>query len=294
MRTYLPDCIVAFLPDHHVTTSLLRQFCVVSFGGMAGMVLTGCKPQKTMQNPMTSSMAGEERYFNIGHGVELEFRWIPAGKFIMGSPPNEVGRNSDENQTPVIIKDGFWIAATETTVATWHKVMEPQRSAPATSGRKPVNYVSWFDCKEFLQHLKSPAQGWRFDLPTQAQWEYACRAGSRGAYALPPDKMAWLDVNSGGHRHPVGVKSPNAWMVCDMQGNVAEWCLDSVGPGGTERAIRGGSWNSDFNSRAAARNSDTPFLRINRVGFRVVLVRDNLKESQTLPPVCKVTTPRHQ
>jgi formylglycine-generating enzyme required for sulfatase activity len=88
------------------------------------------------------------------------------------------------------------------------------------------------------------------------------------------------------------MKPANAWSIRDMHGNVAEWCRDAVGPDRSELAIRGGSWDSDLSARAAARNSDTPFLRINRVGFRLVLVREKSPDSTPLPPVCKIITSR--
>jgi len=140
--------------------------------------------------------------------------------------------------------------------------------------QKPVVYVSWYDCQQFLKRLTSPAPGWKYALPSEAQWEYACRAGSDAAYAHTRTDLGWIAVNSGGRRHAVGMKQPNAWGIMDMHGNVAEWCRDWVGPNNSEVAIRGGSWESDLSSRAAARNSDTPFLRINRVGFRLVIVRE--------------------
>lgn len=103
--------------------------------------------------------------------------------------------------------------------------------------------------------------------------------------------VGWLSPNSGGRRHPVGGKAPNAWHLRDMHGNVAEWCRNAVGARGNEMAIRGGSWDSDLSARSAARNSDTPFLRINRVGFRLVIVRDNASPAAT-PSVSPLTHTR--
>lgn len=262
------------------------RFRLLAVGVMACLLSVGCRHSGRDSDPT----AGEQRIFNLGNGTELEFRWIPAGEFVMGSPPDEPGRGYDENQTLVKMPKGFWIAATETTAATWQSVMGTPAGKPPSTSQKPVVRVSWYDCQEFLKKLKAPAKGWKFQLPSEAEWEYACRAGSRTAFPRRPTDVGWLDMNSGGFRHPVGTKAPNAWSVRDMHGNVAEWCRDAVGQGGTEYAIRGGSWDSDLSARAAARNSDTPFLRINRVGFRLVLVREKSPDSTHLPPVCKITT----
>lgn len=258
------------------------------FGVVSAMLVAGCKQSRDVKDPITGAKAGEERCFTIGHGVDLEFRWAPAGKFMMGSPPDELGRCEGEDQKIVRITEGFWIAENECTLASWLKVMGIE--APNT--RKPVVYVSWYDCRNFLRRLKSPAPGWKYELPTEAQWEYACRAGNNSAYARPPAELGWITTNSGGRSHPVGMKTPNAWSIRDMHGNVAEWCRDAVGPQRNEFAIRGGSWSSDLNSRAAARSSDTPFLRINRVGFRLVIVRDIPPIAGPLSPVCAITPPQ--
>ena len=259
-------------------------------GVLSCMLFSGCRSAKRDSDPTAGGTAGEERVFNIGNGVELEFRWIPAGEFVMGSPPDEPGRGADENQVPLKVPKGYWIAATETTSATWQRIMGTPAGKPPSTSQKPVVRVSWYDCREFLKKLKSPAEGWKFELPSEVEWEYACRAGSRAAYPRRPADVGWLDMNSGGFRHPVGTKAPNAWSVRDMHGNVAEWCRDAVGPGGTEYAIRGGSWDSDLNARAAARNSDTPFLKINRVGFRIVLIRADSPKPTVLSTVNKFQT----
>lgn len=262
--------------------------CLLAIGVISCALHSGCRNPGRGSDPISGEKAGEERFFNIGNGTELEFRWIPAGEFVMGSPPNEPGRGADENQVPVKIPNGYWIAATETTAATWQKIMGTPSKQPPSTSQKPVVRVSWYDCQEFLKKLKTPAEGWKFQLPSEAEWEYACRAGSKTAYPRRPTDMGWLDMNSGGFRHPVGTKAPNAWSVRDMHGNVAEWCRDAVGPGATEYAIRGGSWDSDLNARAAARNSDTPFLRINRVGFRIVLIKAGTPVPAVLSSVNKI------
>ncbi len=209
----------------------------------------------------------------------------------MGSPPDEAGRSDGEDQKNVRVGNGFWIAECETTVSTWQQVMGIQPPLMNTMEQNPIANVSWFDCRDFVERLNAPAPGWKFELPYEWQWEYACRAGSNSAYDRPPAETGWIFTNAEGHSHSVGYKIPNAWSIHDMHGNVAEWCRDRMGDDLKHAAIRGGSWASDFSSRAAARNSDTPFLRSKRVGFRIVLVKTN--REQPAPVVCN-NTPRQQ
>lgn len=239
-----------------------------------------------MPDVLCGSSAGEQRCFGIGHDVAIEFRWAPRGSFLMGSPADEPLRGDGEEQRKVNIKDGFWIAEHETTVLIWRKVMGWKPEMKDAADPKPAACVSWYDCREFIKRLNSPRRGWRYELPTEAQWEYACRAGNTSNNARRLAAMGWIDTNSGGRSHPVGKKPANAWSLRDMHGNVAEWCRDVVGTQGSERSIRGGSWDSDLSARAAARNSDTPHLKINRVGFRLVLVREQMQEEE---PPCPFT-----
>ena len=142
---------------------------------------------------------------------------------------------------------------------------------------RPVTHVSWNDCQEFCR--KTGLQ-----LPTEAQWEYACRAGSTGAYAGNLDDMAWYENNSGSRTHSVGTKKPNAWGLYDMHGNVYEWCqdwfgkypsgsvTDPTGPSsGSDRVGRGGSWDDDAGGcRSAYRSYGEPGYRYYYLGFRVL------------------------
>jgi len=122
---------------------------------------------------------------------------------------------------------------------------------------RPVESVSWEDVRQFLSALNEKKDGYRYRLPTEAEWEYAARAGATGGYAENLDAVAWYQANAGGETHPVGQKKPNAWGLYDMLGNVWEWCadwygaypatlvIDPSGPSqGTERVVRGGSWVS--------------------------------------------------
>lgn len=260
-----------------------RLTMLFAFLAMCSVFLSGCKNPKGMSGALAGSRPGEQRCFGIGHGVDLAFRWAPGGHFMMGSPADEPGVDDGENQRKVHIKNGFWIAEYETTVQVWRKVMGREPEMKNTADLMPVSCVSWHDCREFLKRLKSPGNGWRYELPTEAQWEYACRAGGNGTDTRRPAELGWIDSNSGGRSHIVGSKPANAWSLRDMHGNVAEWCRDVVGNQGSERSIRGGSWDSDLSARAAARNSDTPFLKINRVGFRLVLIREQTANEAPAP-----------
>ncbi|MFM7052728.1 MAG: SUMF1/EgtB/PvdO family nonheme iron enzyme, partial [Planctomycetota bacterium] len=176
----------------------------------------------------------------------------PPGEFIMGSPAAEAGRSDDETQHRCTIRKAFYLSETELTQEVWQKVMgaNPSKFRGATS---PVEQVSWNDCQQFCA-----ATGLR--LPSEAEWEYACRAGTTGAYAGDLGSMAWYIDSSGGSPHPVATKKANPWGLHDMHGNVSEWCEDAYGPypsqGGTEeaatfgpnRVLRGGYWNSPTGS----------------------------------------------
>jgi formylglycine-generating enzyme required for sulfatase activity len=251
----------------------IRSYLFTLAVGTSCLLALGCKNPGGSSDPLNGMKSGEMRFFGIHHDTNLEFRWVPAGIFVMGSPDDEMGRNDDEEQKTVRIKHGFWIAETETTVGTWQKVMNLRSPLANSRDNKPATHVSWFDCRNFLKHLKAPAPGWKYELPTEIEWEYACRAGSNSAYPGRATELGWIRGNSGNRSHRVGTKTPNAWLIHDMHGNVAEWCRDRDGANPIDAAIRGGSWASDFSSRAAARNLDTPYLRSSRVGFRLILVR---------------------
>lgn len=241
--------------------------------------------------------AGERKVLTL-NGVEFAFRWCPAGEFSMGSPASEYERENDEVQHTVTFPVGFWILETEVTQAQW-KAIFPENPSRFKDDNRPVECVTWGDCVEFCEKL-SKEWGIRVQLPTEARWEYACRAGSLTPFsfgsALNGDKAVcdgeepYGMVNPGrktnGTMH-VKTKQPNAWGLYDMHGNVAEWCrdwysrrlgteaaTDPVGPaGGRERVIRGGGWDSDPDDcRSAAREEDEPNERDDEVGFRFIIL----------------------
>ena len=248
------------------------------------------------------SKAGERTSFTL-KGIEYAFRWCPPGKFTMGSPKNEAGRSDDEDQVSVELTSGFWMQETTVTQAMWQAVMgtQPwQGQIHVKEGVKyPATYVDWPGATEFSTKLMEAARkaGVLSDyakilLPTEARWEYGCRAGTTTAYSFGNDagklgEFAWFKENTDfkGERfaHEVGQKKPNAWGLLDMHGNVWEWCQDGYVmnvPGGRDplvavgafRVLRGGSWFFEpVYARCSGRFCVDPANRGSYVGFRVVV-----------------------
>ena len=216
----------------------------------------------------------------------MEFAWIPAGRFEMGSPSHEEGRDNNERQHGVRISEGFWMGRYEVTQWEWESVMGNNPSTFESCGRCPVEEVSWNDVQVFIRKLneRESGSGNKYRLPTEAEWEYAARAGTVGARHGELGSIAWYDGNSGGRTHPVGEKQANAWGLHDMLGNVWEWTgdwygdypsgmvTDPRGPSsGSRRVNRGGGWHNVARLvRSADRGNDSPGFRIYDVGFRLV------------------------
>ena len=218
-------------------------------------------------------------------------RWIPAGRFTMGSPSSESERDSDEVQHEVVLTRSFFLAETECTQGQWEAVMGGDPSHFKGSER-PVEQVSWSAAVEYCRKLTTKQraegvlpEGWAWRLPTVAEWEYAARAGTTGARHGELDAIAWYDGNSGSQTHPVKQKAANGWGLHDMIGNVWEWCSDWHGEyptgsvtdptgytSGSFRVYRGGGWvNGARYARSAVRGRDDPGLRVNGLGFRPAL-----------------------
>ncbi|MEE8584195.1 MAG: SUMF1/EgtB/PvdO family nonheme iron enzyme [Acidobacteriota bacterium] len=212
------------------------------------------------------------------NGVKYEFVKIPAGEFDMGS------NNGEDEEMPVRkvrISHSFQLGKYPVTQEQWKAVMGNNPSSFKGASR-PVEQVSWDDVQEFLGKLKRCSDGFEYRLPTEAEWEFAARAGTTGDYAGNLDEMGWYEANSGGETHPVGEKKPNAWGLYDMHGNVWEWVhdwfshygsrpnpdADPPGPAsGSLRVVRGGSWAARH-CPSALRNRAEPGSRSSNLGFR--------------------------
>jgi formylglycine-generating enzyme required for sulfatase activity len=228
---------------------------------------------------------------------------VPAGTFTMGSPTTEPDRDPDEGpQTQVMISHDFWISQYVVTQEEYLSVMGSNPSYFTGDTKRPVEQVSWHEatnyCSELTMRQRAAGQlpnGYVYRLPTEAEWEYACRAGNTTRFGYGEDPVytqlgnyAWYDANSGSVTHPVGQKQPNAWGLYDMHGNVYEWCGDWYGtyPGvivtdpkgaatGSYRVMRGGCWYYGAKyCRSANRGSSSPDIRHSSVGFRLVLTPD--------------------
>lgn len=252
--------------------------------------------------------------------IKMEFVVVPKGRFILGSPGDESGRYQDEEpQHEVQITKPFYMGKYEVKVSEFREFVkatgyktdaEIKGWAAVLRGKKwekqaglywdnpgfsqeeghPVTCVSWNDAVAFAKWM-SKMTGHSYRLPTEAEWEYACRGGSKSAYSFGPDfgalgNYAWYLGNAGEKTHPVGQKNPNAWGLYDMHGNAREWCQDwygdyaagsvsdPVGPtNGSNRVQRGGSWGSGARDlRCAERKSSPPSYANGRTGFRLVRI----------------------
>ena len=272
-----------------VTAELLnepaREFGKVEFQRAAGARKAVPGPAAAESgNPMASGvrMSGATKIITLPGGAKMEMIWCEPGTFMMGSPLAERGRFDDEPLHPVTLTKGFWLGKYEVTQGQWQSVMGHNPSKFKDPDR-PVESVSWEDCSLFISRLNTELGGVaRF--PTEAEWEYACRAGSSNPVSgngLLSD-MAWYDANSGNETHPVGKNHPNAWGFYDMHGNVLEWCYDwfgkfdakatdPKGPSiGSFRVLRGGCWFFYARDcRSAYRLKRDPALRNAIYGFRL-------------------------
>jgi formylglycine-generating enzyme required for sulfatase activity len=279
---------------------------------VCGMIRGAEKPQPDAKAATEKAVAAQKECsqrlrlpVEITNSIGMKLRLIPAGEFMMGSPDSDSDAGSNEKpQHKVRITKPFYLGVYEVTQAEYERVMETNPSwfsprgmakekvAGLDTGRFPVEYVSWEDATKFCKKL-SAKEGKTYRLPTEAEWEYACRAGTTTRYSFGDDEeslgeYAWYRDGSDNRTHPVGEKKPNAWGLHDMHGNVWEWCADCYGrdyyavsptddPVGPEtaayRVLRGGCWV--FNARycrAAYRRRFEPRLRYTSLGFRVAVV----------------------
>ena len=237
----------------------------------------------------------------LSRKLKLAMVKIRAGSFIMGSREEEFGYDKDEKMHRITLTQDFWIGKYPVTQEEYEALMGSNPSH-FKMAKYPVENVSWDDARAFCEKLNRRYArvlplNYRFDLPTEAQWEYACRGGTETALnsgkeltsgidsCFNLDEVAWYSGNSRGRSHTVGRKRPNAYGLCDMHGNVWEWCRDWYGyycgdetdptgpPTGAGRIFRGGSWyDSAARCRAAYRSYASPGNRSFDVGFRIALV----------------------
>jgi formylglycine-generating enzyme required for sulfatase activity len=219
------------------------------------------------------------------NSIGMEFVLIPAGTFMMGSPDSDTDASHHEKPAHrVTISQPFYLGKYLVTQGQWEAVMGNNPSQFESNPNSPVETVSWDDVQTFLHTLNEQKEVGNYCLPTEAQWEYACRAGTETTrYHAHINAIAWYEGNSNGHPWPVGQKLPNAWELYDMLGNVWEWChdgwrdytadvaVDPMGPtdAGASRVVRGGSLNYVARAvRAAYRRSLQPSYRDSHLGFR--------------------------
>ena len=246
--------------------------------------------------------AGHVMYAKLSGDTAIKLRWIPPGHFTMGSPANELGRGGNEDQVSVTLTRGYYLAETELTQAQWKRVI-PENPSAFRGDTLPVETITWEDARRFCDLLNQQQRkagilpkGYHWDLPTESQWEYACRAGTTAALHHGIDltsvdrrcghlnQVAWYQGNAAGQTRPVGSKKANRWGLRDMHGNVWEWCRDSYEerhPGGidpwisrgTNHVRRGGSAGYQArNCRAANRDGLDPAAKGNGLGLRLALV----------------------
>jgi formylglycine-generating enzyme required for sulfatase activity len=282
---------------------ILTLICLLTpFAGM--MIYKAYKNRETRRydeafsksvTPVTPRIVSGKPFIN---SIGMQFVYIPSGLFVMGSPPDEIGRDELEIQHQVILSKGFFLQTTEVTQAQWRKVMGINPSEQQGDDL-PVHNVSWLDCKKFIRRLNQLEGVIQYRLPSEAQWEYACRAGSQKAFTTGPltepdstldpllDKVGWYQANAGGGPHPAASKAPNAWGLYDLHGNVWEWTEDwweswygkfsgspvedPAGPGkGRFKIIRGGGWFAGATyQRCASRMRAEPGSKSPGIGFRV-------------------------
>ncbi|MDR1895807.1 MAG: formylglycine-generating enzyme family protein [Prevotellaceae bacterium] len=272
--------------------------------------------------------AGDKKEIKI-KGVDYTFRWCPAGTFTMGSPESElenldftasvIARSNEEmeahveeirkseKQHKVTLSKGFWILETEVTQKMWKEVMN-ENPSEFKGDQLPVEEVSWDDCQKYiveLNRLGTAPKGFKFSLPTEAQWEYACRAGTTTMFNYSGNTLNGDKANCDGTKpygtdtkgkflketSNVGSYDANIWGLYDMHGNVWEWCEDGYedypsdavtdpNPNGKDsdsnRVLRGGSWDDyAWHCRSASRGHNAPSIKGNNVGLRLVLVNEN-------------------
>ncbi len=275
-------------PTARIAAMTARRIAGAGGAAIALFLMAACSTRQD------ASAAQQKAADKLGIPVEkilpksgIVLRLIPAGTFTMGSPKGETGRRDDEAQHKVTLTKAFYIGKHEVTQGQWKKVMGDNPSRFKDAGdNAPVEYVNWHECTNFVKKLavlEGMPQG-SFRLPTEAEWEYACRAGTQTTFCYGDTLDTSRASFSRQKTMPVGQFKPNAWGLYDMHGNVWEWCADwygsytgdetdPTGPAlGANRVLRGGGW--DFNAfycRSAQRTDGFPPTRWNIHGLRICM-----------------------
>jgi formylglycine-generating enzyme required for sulfatase activity len=256
------------------------------------------KPRQRPSKPASSAVSQETIETSKGHSpgevwrepvTGMEMVWVPAGCYQMGCGSWTSDCSNDERPVHEVCLDGFWLGKYEVTRGEWQKVMGSNPSFHKSGENHPAAYVSWNDVQAFIRRLRDADGGkYEFRLPSEAEWEYACRSGGKNekfAGGGSVESVGWYDKNSGPSTHKVGMKSANGLGIYDMTGNVWEWVHDVyegsaygkherrnplVTSGGSGRVGRGGSWGNDAaNARCTVRFHTSPASRSVYLGFRL-------------------------
>jgi formylglycine-generating enzyme required for sulfatase activity len=245
-----------------------------------------------MPTPEENSLENQQNRLLTELGIKMVF--VEGGSFMMGYDPNRDGEDDEymDDSKPLheVTLSDYWVGKYPITQKTWQGIMDKNPSY-FKGENLPVEQVSWDNAMEFIEKLNQRSKQ-KFNLPTEAQWEYAARGGNKSkgfmyAGSNKPDEVAWHRGNSGGKTHPSGCKKPNELGIYDMSGNVREWCLDYYDPNyyalfksncnnyynnnkSSDRCLRGSSWNdTDTYCRLGYRGISDPYARFNGHGFRL-------------------------
>ncbi len=240
-------------------------------------------PEPAWPKPAWAALRGEDargRWAELTvAGRALRLRWCPPGSFLLGSPVDQAGRHADEGPCLATISHGFWLAEDETPQALYQAVMGANPSF-FRGDDLPIENVTWDEAQAFTRHANAGLSQPLLRLPTEAEWEYACRAGNAQEGAA----VGWFAETSGNRTHPVGTQPANEWGLRDLRGNVLEWCQDHYGPypsgaatdplgwDGIGRIARGGAWGqSAQEARIALRTRYLAIAHFSFLGFRVAI-----------------------